>query len=100
MRWLTVLALLRQGIELHKVGVNPLWIGLSNRALVVNIRELLSRSWEVRIRLVPREANSVSDKLVTMARGTPLSTQVYANPPSDILQLVADDIGSQSGQAA
>ncbi|KAL4385667.1 hypothetical protein GQ457_15G026760 [Hibiscus cannabinus] len=71
---------------------------LSNGALVVKIRELLSRSWEVRIRSVPHEANSVADKLAAMARDAPLSTQVYANPPFDILQLVAVDIGSQWGQ--
>ncbi|KAL4379685.1 hypothetical protein GQ457_02G008190 [Hibiscus cannabinus] len=51
-------------------------LDLIDSAVVTLVHKLLRRQWEVRIRHVRCEANSVTDKLAKLMRGQPRTTSI------------------------
>ncbi|XVE83745.1 hypothetical protein DITRI_Ditri16bG0111000 [Diplodiscus trichospermus] len=56
-----------------------------------DVKELFSREWEVELKQVCREANSVADKLAKQATSWPLGLHILHDPPDDIIQLINKD---------
>ncbi|KAE8709762.1 hypothetical protein F3Y22_tig00110328pilonHSYRG00371 [Hibiscus syriacus] len=70
------------------------WLFGSSRrtgnALVVVIKELLQRNWEVRLGQVQRAYNSVADKMAALVQSLSMREALFIHPPSqveDLLQL-------------
>ncbi|KAL4281492.1 hypothetical protein GQ457_03G010450 [Hibiscus cannabinus] len=66
-------------------------LDLIDSAVVTLVHELLRRQWEVRIRHVRREANSVADKLAKLMRGQPRSETLYVDPPAEVSEAFLQD---------
>ncbi|KAL4317972.1 hypothetical protein GQ457_18G007610 [Hibiscus cannabinus] len=66
-------------------------LDLIDSDVVTLVHELLRRQWEVRIRHVRREANSVADKLVKLMRGQPRSETLYVDPPAEVSEAFLQD---------
>ena len=61
-------------------------------ALVVAVRDLLSRSWQVSLSHIFREANSAADFMASMAHSIPYGLQVFDSPPVGIYSIILQDI--------
>ncbi|KAL9437050.1 hypothetical protein AB3S75_022984 [Citrus x aurantiifolia] len=61
-------------------------------ALIVAIRDLLSRNWQTSISHVYREANSAADFMANMAHSAPLGLHVFSNPLVGIYSIMSQDL--------
>ena len=61
-------------------------------ALIIAIRDLLSRNWQISISHIYREANSAADFMANMAHSAPLGLHVYSNPPVGIYSIMSQDL--------
>ena len=52
--------------------------------LVKGIQELLSRSWQISVKHIYREANFAADFLANFALSLPLGLHVFSNPPDGV----------------
>ncbi|KAL4362376.1 hypothetical protein GQ457_04G024310 [Hibiscus cannabinus] len=59
--------------------------------LVVRIKELLVKQWDVRVRHIVREANKVDDGLAWLVRGEPIGEWFYDIPPLEVSGWVVND---------
>ncbi|KAL4325829.1 hypothetical protein GQ457_11G022230 [Hibiscus cannabinus] len=64
---------------------------LGDNLLVVRIKELLVRQWDVRVRHIVREANKVVDGLARLVRGEPIGEWFYDIPPLEVSGLLVND---------
>lgn len=60
--------------------------------LMVAIREILSRNWQVSITHIYREANSAADFMANMALSVPIGLHSFPNPPVGIYSIISQDI--------
>ena len=61
-------------------------------ALVVAVRELLSRNWQTAITHIYHEANPAADFMVNMAHSVPLALHVFSNHSVDIYSIISQDM--------
>ena len=61
-------------------------------ALVVAIRELISRNWQVSITHIYREANSAADFMANMAHSYPHGLHLFSSPPVGIYSIIVQDL--------
>ena len=61
-------------------------------ALIIAIRDLLSRNWQISISHIYREANSAADFMANMAHSAPLGLHVYSNPHVGIYSIMSQDL--------
>ena len=61
-------------------------------ALVVAVRNLLSRNWQVSLSHIFREANSAADFMASMAYSVPYGVHVFNSPPVGIYSFILQDI--------
>ncbi|KAK8531742.1 hypothetical protein V6N12_053205 [Hibiscus sabdariffa] len=65
-------------------------------SLLLHIRLLLQRNWEVHVVHVLRSANSVADRIAKLATPGPTCVTYLANPPPSIEPILQGDIASHS----
>ena len=61
-------------------------------ALVVAIRELLSKNWQVSITHIYREANSAADFMANMAHSIPVGLHLFPNQSVGIYSIISQDM--------
>ena len=61
-------------------------------ALVVAIREIISRNWQVSITHIYREANSAADFMANMAHSYPHGLHLFSSPPVGIYSIIVQDL--------
>ena len=61
-------------------------------ALVVAIRKLLSRNWQVSLTHIFREANSAADFKANMAHSVPHGLHLLTSPPVGIYSIILQDM--------
>ena len=61
-------------------------------ALVVAVRDLLSRNWQVSLTHIFREANLVADFMVYMAHSAPHRLHLFTSPLMGIYLIILQDI--------
>ncbi|KAL9417260.1 hypothetical protein AB3S75_040274 [Citrus x aurantiifolia] len=61
-------------------------------SVVVAIRELISRNWQVVITHIYREANSAADFMANMAHTYPQGLHLFSSPPVGIFSIIVQDL--------
>ncbi|KAK8702253.1 hypothetical protein V6N13_020615 [Hibiscus sabdariffa] len=59
--------------------------------LIIIIREMLGREWEVELSYVPREFNTVADKITSTMCGKPIGEVSFEVMPSLVSMIVATE---------
>ncbi|XP_020205922.1 uncharacterized protein LOC109791080 [Cajanus cajan] len=62
----------------------------SVRDLLIDIRLLLSRTWQTQLLCIPREANTVADRLATF--GSHNVTREFIVPPPSVMEAFLHDL--------
>ena len=61
-------------------------------ALVVAIRDFLSKIWQMSISHIYREANSAADFMTNMTHLVPHGLHLFSNPPVGIYSIISQDM--------
>ncbi|KAK8705815.1 hypothetical protein V6N13_049404 [Hibiscus sabdariffa] len=57
--------------------------------LVHDILQLISRSWNVKIRHIPRYKNGVADRLAKLSRDKPSAYMSFDTPPLEVFRFIS-----------
>ncbi|KAL9414398.1 hypothetical protein AB3S75_042799 [Citrus x aurantiifolia] len=63
-----------------------------SHALVVAVRDLLNRNWQVSLNHIFREANSVADFMANMTHSLPYGLHLFTSPPVGIYSVILQDM--------
>ncbi|XP_012435737.1 uncharacterized protein LOC105762517 [Gossypium raimondii] len=58
--------------------------------LVVRVKNMHRRTWEVKVQHVYREGNAVAVHMAALARGYGMDLQIYRSPPVELMKLVTE----------
>ncbi|KAL4336334.1 hypothetical protein GQ457_07G024240 [Hibiscus cannabinus] len=64
---------------------------MPGNALIVVIKELLRRDWQVQIRYIGRVSDTLADRLTSMGRGQPLGETTSDVPPIQVMEMLQHD---------